>query len=129
MTREELLEPIVKAIRQGTALSGPDIRKYFEDWEVIPAEIDGCHVATAVVKGTEIHFALVPGWRPTSCQRGAIKAFLKPLIERHGFLTTRVPHERPAQKKFVQRVGFKPTWRDGQVEYFLLGSVPFERNQ
>lgn len=127
MTREALLEPIVKAIRQGTALSGPDILQFFSNWEVVPAHIDGQHVATAVLKGTEIHFALVPGWRPQACYRGAIKAFLKPLLERHGYLTTRVPHERPAQKRFVQRVGFKPTWRDEQVEYFLLGCVPFER--
>lgn len=124
---EKLLEPIVRAIRKDTSLTGPDIRNFFADWELIPAEIEGQHVATAVVKGTEIHFALVEGWRPQSCYRGAIKAFLKPLIERQGFLTTRVPHDRVAQKRFVQRLGFKPTWRDEQVEYFLLSHVPFER--
>ena len=128
MTQDKILEPIVKAVRQGTSLSGPEIRQFFQDWDAIPIQVDGCHVGTAVVKGTEIHFALVPGWRPRSCQRGAIRAFLKPLFERHGFLTTRVAHERPVQKKFVQRVGFKPTWRDEQVEYFLLGKMPYERN-
>lgn len=129
MTDEELLAPIVKAVRKGTSLAGPDIRAFFADWEIIPAQVEGQHVGTAVVKGTEIHFALIEGWRPRSSQRGAIQAFLKPLLERHGYLTTRVPHERPAQKKFVQRVGFRPTWRDEQVEYFLLGCMPFERKQ
>ena len=129
MTNEELLEPIVKAVRKGTSFAGQDIRAFFADWVIIPAQVGGEHVGTAVVKGTEIHFALIEGWRPKACQRGAIQAFLKPLLERQGYLTTRVPHERPAQKKFVQRVGFRPTWRDEQVEYFLLGSVPFERKQ
>lgn len=128
MTQDEILEPIVKAVRQGTSLSGPEIRRFFQDWEAIPVQVNGRHVGTAVMKGTEIHFALVPSWRPRSCQRGAIRAFLKPLFDRHGFLTTRVAHERPVQKKFVQRVGFKPTWRDEQVEYFLLGKMPYERN-
>lgn len=127
MTNEKLLQPLVRAIRKETNLSGPDIERFFADWEIVPAEIEGEHVATAAIKGTEIHFALVEGWRPQTCYRGAIKAFLKPLIERQGFLTTRVPHYRPAQKRFVQRLGFRPTWRDEQVEYFLLSQVPFER--
>jgi hypothetical protein len=127
MNHDELLTPIVRAVRKGTNLTGPDIRAFFADWECLPVTVEGEHVGTAVIKGTEIHFALVEGWRPKSCQRGAIKAFLGPLIERQGYLTTRVPHERLAQKKFVQRLGFQPTWRDEHVEYFMLGQVPFER--
>lgn len=127
MPREELLEPIISLIRRGTSLPRNEIVRYLDDWEVLPMRIAGEHVATAVVKGTEIHFTLVPGWRPRSCQRGAIREFLSPLFERHGFLTTRVRHERLAQKTFVQRVGFHPTWRDDQHEYYLLGRMPFER--
>lgn len=129
MTRDELLEPIVKYIRQGTSLAGPDIVRFFEDWEVIPGYVNDEHVMTAVLKGTEIHVALVPGWKPLTSHRGAIRAFTKPLLERLGFLTTRVRHDKPAQKRFVQRMGFKPTWRDENVEYYLLGRLPFERNQ
>jgi hypothetical protein len=128
MTRDEVMVPIVKTIRQGTALSAPDILDYFKDWTATPVLIDGRHVATHVTKGTEIHFALVPGWRPTSCQRGVIREIFRPLIERYGYATTRVPHFRPAQKRFVQRLGFKPTWQDEQVSYYLLGDLPFKRN-
>jgi hypothetical protein len=127
MTREALLEPIISSVRKGTALSRYSILDYFEDWDVLPFELDGQHVWTVVAKGTEVHFALAPDWRPKASMRGAIRAFIKPVFERHGFLTTRISHGRVAQKEFVKRIGFKPTWKDGDVEYYLLGSLPFER--
>jgi len=127
MTREALLEPIISSVRKGTALSRYTILDYFEDWDVLPFELDGQHVWTVVAKGTEVHFALAPDWRPKASMRGAVRAFIKPVFERHGFLTTRISHGRVAQKEFVKRIGFKPTWKDGDVEYYLLGSLPFER--
>ena len=98
MTREALLEPIVSSIRKGAALSRYQILDYFADWEVIPFDFEGRHVCTMVVKGTEVHFALVPDWRPKGSMRGAIRSFLKPVFERYGFLSTRVAHGRPDQK-------------------------------
>jgi hypothetical protein len=127
MDREVLLEPIVASIRQGLPLAKQDILKYLDDWDLIPVEMDGRYAATVIAKGTEIHIALVEGYRPKSSQRRAIHGFLKPLFERHEFLTTRVPHHRLKQKKFVQRVGFKPTWKDENFEYYMLASMPFER--
>ena len=129
MNREALLEPIVASIRQGLPLARRDILKYLEDWELIPVEADGQHAATVIAKGTEIHIAVVEGYRPKSSQRRVIHGFLKPLFDRHAFLTTRVPHHRLKQKKFVQRVGFKPTWKDENFEYYMLASMPFERKQ
>lgn len=127
MTREVLLEPIISSVRKGTSLSRYTILDYFADWDVLPFEFDGQHVWTMVAKGTEVHFALAPGWKPKASMRGAVRSFLKPVFDRHGFLTTRIAHGRVAQKEFVKRIGFKPTWKDGDVEYYLLGSLPFER--
>lgn len=127
MDREALLEPIIASIRKGTSLSRYQILDELKDWEVLPLSIADKHVATAILKGTEIHFALVPGWRPQVCYRGAFHAFFRPLFERRGFLTTRIQYGRSAQKKFIQRVGFEPTWKDTSAEYFMLGSMPFER--
>ena len=122
-----MLEPIVRSIRAGTSLSEPEILKYLEDWEVLPGYVEGELAWTMVAKGTEVHFALAPDWRPKASMRGAVRSFLKPVFEQHGFLTTRIAHGRVSQKEFVKRIGFKPTWKDGDVEYYLLGSLPFER--
>lgn len=127
MEREALLEPIVASVRGKLPISRPQILDWFKDWDVFPLELNGQHVWTMIAKGTEVHFALVQGWRPTASMRGAAREFVKPVFERHGFLTTRVMHERVEQKKFVERIGFKPTWKDGNVQYYLLGTLPFER--
>ena len=50
MTRDDFLQPL---------LNGADA-SLFDDWEVVPGYIDGEHAATAVLKGTEIHFCIVP---------------------------------------------------------------------
>lgn len=129
MTREALLEPVIKSIRQGTALSRRQILEHLADWDVEPIEVGGQHVGTMVAKGTEVHMALVPGWRPASSLRGVVRELLRSRFERHGFLTTRVWHHRTDQKQFVHRVGFRPTWADENVQYYLLGNLPFERKQ
>lgn len=129
MNREVLLEPIVASIRQGLPLAKQDILKYLEDWSVISVEADGQHAATVIAKGSEVHIAVAVGYKPKACQRRAIKSFLQPLFNQYGFVTTRIPHHRLAQKRFVERVGFKPTWKDDNFEYYLLASMPFERNR
>jgi hypothetical protein len=129
MNREVLLEPIISSIRQGSNLAKQDIVNYLKDWDVIPVEADGQHAATVIAKGTELHIAVADGYKPKSSQRRAIHGFLKPLFDHHGFLTTRIPHHRLAQKRFVQRVGFKPTWKDENFEYYMLTSMPFERKR
>jgi hypothetical protein len=127
MNREALIEPIVSSVRNGTELSRYQILDYFKDWDVLPFEFEDRHVWTVVAKGTEVHIALAPGWRPKGSMRGAVRSFFRPVFEKHGFLTTRVRHGRLKQKKFVERVGFRPTWKDGDVEYYLLSNLPFER--
>jgi hypothetical protein len=129
MDRQSLLEPIVASIRQGLPLAKQDVLKYLEDWAVIPVEADGQHAATVIAKGSEVHIAVAVGYKPKACQRRAIKSFLQPVFDQFGFVTTRIPHHRLAQKRFVERVGFKPTWKDDNFEYYLLASMPFERNR
>lgn len=127
MTREQFLEPVIASVRGKLPISRTQILEWFADWDVLPFEVDGQHVWTMVAKGTEVHFALVQGWRPKLGMRNAVREFVRPVFDRHGFLTTRVRHGSPAQKKFVERIGFKRTWSDGSFEYFLLGTLPFER--
>lgn len=127
MPRELLLEPIVAAIRKGTAIPRQEIEKYLADWDVIPVITDSVHAATVIAKGTEVHIALATGYKPKTCKRGVIKQFLKPLFDKYGFVTTRVLHSRLNEKRFVERVGFKPTWSDTEFQYYFLGAMPFER--
>ena len=114
MTREEALRPL---LADADAI-------FFQGWDVVPGYINGQHAATAVIKGSEVHFGLVPGFRHR-ITRGRVRGFLQPLLDRHGFLTTRILLSSQDKRRFVERVGFMPTWNDGKFQYYLLGNLPW----
>ena len=129
MTRDEILMPIVDAIRQETGLSKYRILRELEPWEAVEHLVDGQLAASAIVKGTEIHFAIAPAYRRRLIRKENTRAFLAPLMELRGFLTTRLKLEHAAERRFVERIGFVPTWSDGQFQYYLLDRLPFERKK
>ena len=124
-----ILEPIVQAIRKGTNLPVQEIEKHLKDWKAVAVKDGDQHVATLITKGCEMHIALVPGYKPRACKRGVIKSFLRPMFDSFGYVTTRVRHSRLNEKRFVERVGFKATWKDAEFQYYFLGSMPFERKK
>lgn len=94
-----------------------------EGWEFIPHKEAGELAAVAALRGTEIHFAVAPGWRHRVIQRSRTRAFLAPLIERAGFLTTRsndMKHDR-----FLTGLGFVRTWSEGAMNHYMLTELPF----
>jgi hypothetical protein len=120
MTREQLLQPFCE-------LAGGFAASIFDGWDVIPAHVAGKHVATAIRKGPEIHLYVLPQHRLQILLRGRMQKFIEPLMEEFGFLTTRVLHAQTGQQRFVERVGFKPTWHDNQFQYYMLGRLPFAK--
>lgn len=121
MDREYLLRPFAEPTGYTTSI--------FDGWDVVPGHINGVHVCTSIIKGTEIHFYALPQHRRKLVLRGRTQQYLQPLLERHGYLTTRVLKEHVGEKRFVERVGFKPTWADQQFQYYLLGRLPFARSE
>ena len=101
----------------------------FEGWEIIPGFINQVHVATAILKGNEIHFGIKHEFRRRLIQRKRTRDFLAPLLERKSFLTTRVIRKDIVKQKFVERIGFKATWNDDLFQYFILTTLPFERKK
>lgn len=95
-----------------------------EGWEEHPFEIGGKVVLIAIVKGTEIHCGIHPDFRHRVILRQRTREFLRPLFERHGFLTTRV-RIGDDYLRFVQRMGFQHTWSNHEMHHFMLCSLPF----
>lgn len=99
-------------------LNGWDVVDYFEQAQC---------VASALVKGPEIHVTIAPEWRGRALSRRRTREFLAPLFARHGYLATRVLHDKKDAQAFVVRIGFKKTWEDAMFAYFELRTLPFER--
>lgn len=96
-------------------------------WDIHTYVREGKVAAYAMVRGTEIHFKVLEAFRYRVIFRVATQEFLRPIFDRHGFLTTRVPHGDEESRRFIERIGFKMTWEDGDYQYFMLTALPFER--
>lgn len=92
-------------------------------WHFYPHKVAGEVRAVAAVQGTEIHFAVAPGWRRRLMLRQAARSFLAPLIAYRGYLTTRAMAGEHAD--FLTRLGFTLTRTDGAVDYYMLAALPF----
>lgn len=96
-------------------------------WTVEDYFDEGQCVASALVKGPEIHITIAPEWRGHAMSRRRVRDFLARHLERRGYLTTRVLHEKKEAQALIARVGFKKTWEDAMFAYFELTKLPFER--
>lgn len=90
-------------------------------WSAVPSPCGGWLAAR---KGTEIHVSFN---RTNVIRRGKVQAFLKPMLEELGFLTTRTQREDERSRRFVTKLGFKHTWSDNNFDYYSLTALPFSK--
>lgn len=109
---------------------------YLASLGVTPAALDGWQVATAqragvdvgfvITRGPEIHMLSLVG--PRAMTRKNIGQFLHPIVEEHGYATTRVPLAE-ADHRLREALGFVQTWADANYTYWALTSRPYARQQ
>lgn len=111
MTEETLLELKAQAESEG--------------WETIPYLQNGRMTALGIIKGTEFHCQLADTCKFNRRHMGEI---LQPLLDREGYLTTRVRVDDKENRRFNRLFGFEKTWSDGTFDYFILTNIRFRRN-
>ena len=94
------------------------------EWEINPFYEGEELTGIALMKGTEFHCHMTESFR---LNRASMREFLRPLFDRHGFLTTRVEHNDTANQRLNKMFGFERTWSDDRFHYFMLTELPFER--
>ena len=97
-------------------------------WTLHPWMAGDDMACIAIMHGPEIHFVAAPKWRRRLILRERTRAFLAPLIERHGYLTTRADPE-DGHRAFLERLGFSFTWNDGRHDHFFMHELPFGGSQ
>ena len=95
-------------------------------WTLHPGMIGSEMACIAITSGPDVHFVAAPKWRRRLMLRERTRAFLAPLLERHGYLTTRADPE-DGRRDFLERLGFEFTWNDGRLDHFFLHELPFDR--
>jgi hypothetical protein len=84
-------------------------------WEIEPVEIDGELAFVTLTQGPEFHCTSLGIGRPISM--AMIRARLEPILDRHGFVTTRTPKSEPRQHRLNLRFGFRAV---GEDEFFTI---------
>ena len=70
----------------------------------------------------------MPARMPAAMSRRNTLQFIRPILDEHGFVTTRVPRSE-TDHKLRTRLGFTETWADDNFTYFALTELPFERKK
>lgn len=122
------LAPILTHLEQCADVDPKVARQVLADWEAVPIYFKGQLAGCGLLKGTELHFAAQPGFGAKIFTRRIICDFLRPLLARQGYLTTKMDVAESKNWDFVERLGFKPTWHDGTYRYFMLTQLPYGRD-
>lgn len=103
---------------------GADPRS-LDGWTVAQAFRAGEPVGYVITKGPEIHMLAMSDKKAMS--RRNILEFLQPLLDTHGYVTTRVPLSETDHRLRI-KLGFQRTWQDANYSYWALTSIPYEKH-
>lgn len=92
----------------------------FAGWETHPY---GGDMGVALTKGTEFHFVPSKTFR---FKRSLMAEQIKPLLDRFGFLTTRIQHGDTESQRINRLFGFAPTWSDDKFQFSIMTALPFK---
>lgn len=88
-------------------------------WKVEPMMHKGVQIGETMMQNNEIHFALNKEFRGVIGRKSMMHAVVDELINKHGFLVTKL-YKNAKHKKLIELFGFKKTHEDEQYEYFWL---------
>jgi len=95
-----------------------------DGWNQYTAQRDGEDVGIVITKGPEIHMVSLSDKKAMT--RKNITAFIAPLLDLYGYVTTKVPiAEEDHRLRTV--LGFTCTWTDATFSYWCLTELPFTR--
>lgn len=94
-----------------------------DGWTIKTAQRDGVDCGVVLTKGPEVHML---AFGAGAMSRKNILEHLSPILDRYGYVTTRVPiAERDHRLREI--LGFEMTWEDDKFTYWALTSLPFRK--
>ena len=104
--REEAIRAGYEAMTGRVTLDYADFRSALEPWEVSAFCRGDEVIGMLLVRGCELHVAIVERERSRWLSRRLIREVVSPIIERHGVAKTSVMPDNIRGRDFVERLGF-----------------------
>lgn len=108
-------EQVVTRSLQRQGADTHTVEAALRDWRLIDTT-----EGVLMLRGTELHFAPAPWFRP---RRSVARRHVAELLSEHGYLTTRTLLDQT--NPLVKLLGFTPTWDDGKYQFYILTEPPF----
>lgn len=98
------------------------------EWELIPIIVNDVIIGAVAEKDGEIHMAIEPQFQKKSVYwRTGLKLIINPLIDKYGYVTTRIESDDNVARKFVHRLGFKDYSSLGNITTYAMSEIKHRR--
>ncbi|MGD0109688.1 MAG: hypothetical protein ABSC06_37535 [Rhodopila sp.] len=111
---DEVIDALWAQIEPFVYITRAQFASGLEQWDIEVVRTDDGRIAfVTLIQGPEFHFASFDTGTPVT--RGLIRSLFAPILERHGYVTTRTPREgAERQHRFNRLLGFRV---DGESEF------------
>lgn len=98
------------------------------EWELIPIIVNDVIIGAVAEKDGEIHMAIEPQFQKKSIYwRTGLKLIINPLIDKYGYVTTRIESDDNVARKFVHRLGFRNYSSLGNITTYAMSEIKHRR--
>lgn len=102
---------------EACSLLGFEIEK---DWSFVEVERKGLLAGFVIIKNNEIHCWRKPEYTGIWLTKHTIKNIIQPLIDKFGFVCTKVRKSNNTGHVFVTRLGFEKVSEDENCTYYRI---------
>lgn len=125
MDRSEISEKIWEHVGPSVFQSRQDFMNDLAAWEIKPRMVDGQLIGATLQNGPEFHFITLGKRKVLTA--ALITECLQPIIDEHGYVTTKTPKEDERQRRFNQLIGFDGVGEDEFYTYFRMERLNLHR--
>ena len=93
-----------------------------EEFDIQPLIHNDETVGMLMIRGPEVHVAILPAYRKRWITRGLINAVLGGLESKHGYALTSCFDGEPEKKDFITRLGFQQIHAENGMLFFERAS-------
>ena len=97
-------------------------REQLAEFDVLPLTAGEETVGMVMLRGPEVHVAILPLWRRRWLTRGLFEAFLGGLEEKYGYALTSCFDDEPEKIDFITRLGFRQIHAEDGMLFFERAS-------
>jgi len=100
------------------------------EWELIPVISSDVIIGVVAENNGEIHLALEKQFiNKSTYWRKHLNLIINPIIDKYGYVTTRVESDDHSTRKFVHRLGFKDYSSLGNITTYAMSKIKHGRKE